>query len=103
MARQTAHAEYQPVLRGLSSVTLSERESQLLAVMDMPGWAVLEELWDEMDRLLTDGVVDRAGLPSHEEYIQAHSKVQGLRLARLAPKALSTEAARKREEARANA
>ena len=103
MARQTAHAEYEPLLRDTSSSVLSERENWVQELTQHPGWRVLNELWDQMDSRLVDAVMERGGLPTHEEYIQAHSKVKGLRLARLAPHALGVAAERARSQAEEHA
>lgn len=103
MARQNAHAEYDPVLRDFSSSTLSGKESLLDETVATPGWRVYTDLVEAMVDQITEALLERAGLPSHEEYIQAHSKAKGLRLALVAPEALARKAAQTRAEAESHA
>ena len=66
--------------------------------MGTPGWTVLQGMWEDRERALTDELI---GSRSPEDFPVRAAHIKGLREALEAPRALAEVAQRKRQEAEA--
>lgn len=97
MEQPTHNAYWGPMVRERLEGQLEDRAAQVQALVDHPGWAVVEELLQAAVARETGQMVGSRVL-SHGEYLALSRTVFALEVARQAPLAVLFEARRAEEQ-----